>query len=299
MAVGEAFMTIGTSCLQHFAVNRAAVAAEVAEGVHQMRVGLRRLRAAMSFFKDLLHDNESARIRGELKWLLGELGQARDLDVLISESIEPLQQERVDGTALAALKTDLGHRRRTGFERAKEAVASDRYRQIVLDTALWIAGGAWSCTSDPLLAGRRDRCAVDFAAEEFARRDRKIRKKLKKLERLDPAQRHKLRIAAKKLRYADEFFAALYPRGAAKRRLKRHGKALKTLQSALGQLNDMHVHEKLAAVFVRSKRRTTKRLEKAFAMGLISGKEHARAQSLLAAAAAAGTELRTVKPFWN
>jgi CHAD domain-containing protein len=262
-----------------------------------MRVGLRRLRAAMSFFKELLPDGETTQIKSELKWLLGELGPARDLDVLISESVEPLQHEKADGAALAALERDLKQRRRTGFERAKAAVASDRYRATVLDTALWIAGGGWSKTSAPLIAGRRGRCIADFAAEELACRDRKVVKRVKKLEKLAPHRRHKLRIAVKKLRYADEFFGSLYDRSAAKRCLKCHGKALKRVQSALGKLNDMQVQEKMAGAFVRSKQRAKKKPQKAYAMGLISGKGHARGRALIATACDAGKELSGLKPF--
>jgi len=299
MTTGESFTAIALSCIHHFAGNRAAVEAGDAEGVHQMRVGLRRLRAAISFFKDLLQDRESARIKRDLKWLLGELGPARDLDVLISESVEPLQRERAHGTELAILKTDLKHRRRSGFERAKEAVASDRYRQIVLATALWATGGAWSTRAGPVAARRRGRGVVDFAAEEFARRQHKIGKRLKKIAKLDPHQRHKLRIAAKKLRYADEFFAGLYDRRRAQHRLERHGEALKALQSALGKLNDMQVHNKMAGDFVRTKRRAKKKPQKAFALGLISGEDHARAAGLMHTATKAGKHLTATKPFWN
>jgi triphosphatase len=299
MTAGEAFTAIALSCLHHFAGNREAVEAGESEGVHQMRVGLRRLRAAISFFNDLLQDAESERIKRDLRWLLVELGPARDLDVLISESVEPLERERADGAELALLKSDLTRRRRSGFERAKEAVASDRYRQIVLDTALWATGGSWVSSAEPLVAGRRDRCVADFAADEFARRHAKMRKRLKKIEKLDPRRRHKLRIAAKKLRYADEFFASLYHRGSAKRRLKRHGEALKALQSALGKLNDMQVHDKMADDFVRAKQHTKKKPQKAFALGLIAGKGHARARALLAQGVEAGKNLAAVKPFWN
>ena len=299
MAAGEAFTTIALACLHHLAGNRDALAAGMTEGVHQMRVGLRRLRAAISFFEGLLQDSESARLTRDLKWLLGELGPARDLDVLISESVEPLQRERAGGAELAALKGDLKHRRRNYVERAKEAVASDRYRQIVLDAALWMTGGAWSSSAEPLAAGRRDRRAVDFAAEEFARRHRKIAKKVKKLGKLDPRARHKLRIAAKKLRYAGEFFASLYERGGAKRRLKRHRKALKALQSALGKLNDMRVHDKMAGDFVRAKQRTQKKPQKAFALGLISGKDQAHVAALTRRTTKAGKDLIATKPFWN
>jgi inorganic triphosphatase YgiF len=299
MTAGDALTTIGLACLHHFAANRAAVEAGDSEGVHQMRVGLRRLRAAFSFFKDLLHDAESERIKRDLRWLLGELGPARDLDVLISETVEPLRRERAGGAELAILMTDLNHRRRSGFERAKEAVASDRFRQIVLDTALWTTGGAWTTGTEPLAAGRRTRCVADFAAEEFARRNGKIRKKLKKVAKLNPRRRHKLRIAAKKLRYADEFFASLYDTGRAKRRLNSHGEALKTLQSALGKLNDMYVHRKAAGDFVNGKHRAKKKAQKAFALGLISGDDRAHIAALMHAATKAGKHLAAAKSFWN
>jgi inorganic triphosphatase YgiF len=299
MTAGEAFTTIAVSSIHHFAGNRDAVEAGNAEAVHQMRVGLRRLRAAISFFKDLLQDAESTRIKRGLRWLLGELGPARDLDVLISESVEPLQRERAGGAELAMLKSDLKHRRRGGFERAKAAVAGERYRRIVLDAALWATGGAWSTNARPLATEHRNRRAGDFAAEEFARRQRKIEKRLKKIETLDPRRRHKLRIAAKKLRYADEFFSGVYDRHRAQRRLKRHDKALKALQSALGKLNDMQVHNKMANDFVRGKRGTKKKPQKAFALGLISGEDHAHAAGLIHAATRAGRHLAATKPFWN
>ena len=222
MTASDAFTTIALSCVHHFAGNRDAVIARMPEGIHQMRVGLRRLRAALSFFKEMLQDAESAGIKRELKWLLGALGPARDLDVLIDESVVPLQRERAGGNTLDALKVDLKQRRDACIERAKKAVASDRYRRLVLDTALWATGGTWATSSKPKPAEQRNRNAADFAAAELARREHKIEKKLKRLEKLDPRQRHKLRIAAKKLRYADEFFASLYEGGGARRRLKQH-----------------------------------------------------------------------------
>src|ERR1051325_6903209 len=81
MSAGEAFRAIALGCLHHAAANESAVRERDAEGVHQMRVGLRRLRAAIALFSDLLDDEEPARLKGELKWLTGELGPARDLDV--------------------------------------------------------------------------------------------------------------------------------------------------------------------------------------------------------------------------
>ena len=298
MTASDAFTTIALSCVHHFAGNRDAVIARMPEGIHQMRVGLRRLRAALSFFKEMLQDAESAGIKRELKWLLGALGPARDLDVLIDESVVPLQRERAGGNTLDALKVDLKQRRDACIERAKKAVASDRYRRLVLDTALWATGGAWATSSKPKPAEQRNRNAADFAATELARREHKIEKKLKRLEKLDPRQRHKLRIAAKKLRYADEFFASLYEGGGARRRLKQHRKALKALQSSLGKLNDMRAHQAMAGDFLRPRHRARKKPQKAFAFGFISGDDHAHSAALMRAATKAGKHLAGAKPFW-
>src|SRR5262249_7121373 len=147
---------IGFSCLHHFAANQDAVSHSDPEGVHQMRVGLRRLRAAMSFFKDLIEQPDSEHIKSELKWLTEKLGPARDLDVFLKEGAKPLEQEEpAAAREVATLAEDLESRRRAGFVQAKGAVESERYRKLVLECALWLAGGDWFTSRDPLVVARR------------------------------------------------------------------------------------------------------------------------------------------------
>lgn len=299
MPAAEAFQAIGLSCLRHFASNRDAVAEGDAEAVHQMRVGLRRLRAALSFFKELLANAETETIKRKLKWLTGELGPARDLDVFVEDSIGALEQEGPKISELQTLKSDLQNRRRAGFERAKASVGSDRYRRLVLNTALWLAGGNWLATRDPLLAARRAAPVEDFAARELTRRTGKIARTAKKLDSLDTQRRHKLRIAIKKLRYASGFFAGVFDGGKAKRRRKRLGTLLKDLQSALGKLNDIRVHDQMAQDFARPTPRGRKKTQKAFAFGLLTGKEHAEAKALVSTARKAGQRVSEAKPFWT
>src|SRR5207244_2097330 len=78
---GEALRVIGLACVRHFALNEAAVLAKDPEAVHQMRVGLRRLRAVLSLFKQMLDDPESEGVKSELRWLSQALDPARDFDV--------------------------------------------------------------------------------------------------------------------------------------------------------------------------------------------------------------------------
>jgi triphosphatase len=86
----EAFLVVGRSILCHIAANESVVRRSD-PGVHQMRVGLRRLRGAVALFKRVLGDKQSERIKSELKWLTGELAPARDLDVYERSNIEPLR----------------------------------------------------------------------------------------------------------------------------------------------------------------------------------------------------------------
>ena len=71
-----------------------------AEGVHQIRVGLRRLRAAMSLFAALLHDSQTARVKAELKWLAGELAPARELELLV-QRVAPMKRPALARYAIA------------------------------------------------------------------------------------------------------------------------------------------------------------------------------------------------------
>jgi triphosphatase len=295
MSSGAAFHAIATGCLHHLAANEPAVRAQDSEGVHQMRVGLRRLRAAMAVFSDLLDDDETARIKSELKWLTGELGPARDLDVYVTGNIKPLQRTLPDKRGLESLQSDLDARRSDAFARARKAVESARYRALVLDTLGWIEGGEWTTSDDQLIKAQRRRNAADFAREELGRRLKKVTKKAKRLTTLDARQRHKLRIGIKKLRYAGEFFAALFSGRKAPKRLRRFEKELKRLQDSLGALNDIAVHERLAGKYVG---RRGRRRQRAFAIGVVSGREQSRVDPLRAAAKKAADRFADVRPFW-
>ena len=299
LSAGAAFKVIGFSCLQHLAGNRDAVGREDAEGIHQMRVGLRRLRAAMSIFKSVIDGPECQKVKRELKWLMGELDAARDLDVLIKGGLGPLHNSRQGKADIALLEGELKEKREKEFTRAKIAAESSRYRKAILDTALWIADGDWSRTTDPLMTARRDREAADFAAEELSRRVKKIAKRVKRLDDLRLRQQHKLRIAIKKMRYACQFFASLFDGGKAVKARARLERRLKTLQSALGRLNDIRVHERLAGEYAKPKRRVKKKPQKAFAMGLLAGKDEGNVASLMAQARDAGKRFAKQSPFWT
>jgi triphosphatase len=146
LAAGEAFSLVGLACLRQVAANEEAVRNGKSEGVHQMRVGLRRLRAAISVFKGILQSAETNDLKRELKWLTEQLGPARDFDVLVSESVEPLREAVPQKQEISLLEAELKQKRDAGFDRARAAVETPRYRDLALETALWLIDGTWRQT---------------------------------------------------------------------------------------------------------------------------------------------------------
>ena len=301
MSVADGVRAIGRSCLKHIANNVPALQANDPEGVHEMRVGLRRLRTAISLFGDILTDPQTAAIKREARWLTAELAPARELDVLVTRVVLPARQRGSRLPGVSTISQELLQRRARALERAKGAVRSPRFRRLLLDVAAWLETGQWAKPRDDLLLERIESPIAAFAATELARRWRKIRKTGKALRKLDPQARHKLRIRGKRLRYAAEFFAPLFPgRKAAARREKFMAK-LKELQNALGDLNDIMVHESLIRANAGLEGRAAPRqvaYKRAYAAGLLTGYEDARFEPVLADAGKAACALLEVKPFW-
>jgi CHAD domain-containing protein len=208
-----------------------------------MRVGLRRLRAAMSLFKPFLHDRQTAAIKTELKWLAGELGPARELEVLVNRVVAPMKRQGRRWRGMPSLSQELAERRDAARTRAYDAVQSARFRALTVDLAAWLQAGLWTNPHDDLVQDRGDLPIATFAVEQLTRCWRKVRKRGKALAHLDARSRHMFRIQTKKLRYTTEFFATLFTTRRAVKRRKQFLPALERLQDGLGDLNDISVHE--------------------------------------------------------
>jgi triphosphatase len=292
----DGFKIIALACLKQIIDNETALIRGDLEGVHQMRVGLRRLRAAMSLFKALLHDQQTAAIKAELKWLAGELGPARELDVLVHRVVAPMRKRR-RWRGMPSLSREIAERRDAALKRAQDAVQSARFRSLTLDIAAWLETGQWTNPQDDLTRDRGDVSITAYAADELRRRWRKVRKQGKSLAELDAPKRHRLRIQTKKLRYAAEFFASLFTARRANKYRKRFLSALERLQDGLGDLNDIAVHEKRIAELGANHRRSNP--ARVFAAGLLTGREDARIEPAMTSATHAYADLVKVKRFWR
>ena len=276
----DAFRTIAMACLAQVSANAELLrVVRRPEAVHQLRVGLRRLRAAIGVFKPLLAEPERQRIETELKWLAGETDGARDLDVFIRDVFHPTAQD-APSPDLAALGRHLLTARGQAYDRVLAAIASPRYALLMLETTAWTETAALP-----------DEPVAPFASEALSRLHRQVEKRARDLTDLDAEARHHLRIRAKRLRYAAEFFADLFP---ARRRRKRYLKALERMQDSLGALNDLAV--------ARDRIPGEAHLddaEVAFAAGRVIGRRERDGAALLAAALKACGRFHDARPFWT
>jgi inorganic triphosphatase YgiF len=295
-----AFQLIASACLRQIVANKPAILAGDPEGIHQMRIGLRRLRAAISLFADIVADAKTRSIKTELKWLTDELGPAREFEVFLTKVVAPLGKQHPRLTGMRVLSHDLAERREAAIARAKAAVSSKRFRELTLNVAAWLEIGGWREPRSKLARERSEEPIGIVARAQLKRRWQKIRTRGRLLAKLDPQARHKLRIQVKKLRYATEFYKAVF---AGKKQEKRRAaflSALKDTQDCFGELNDIFVHENLTTKIAKaSVSRTSRPSRRVFAAGLLTGHEEARLKPILAAAEHAFRGLEKLNPYWN
>ncbi|WP_447952568.1 CYTH and CHAD domain-containing protein [Sphingopyxis chilensis] len=269
-APGRAFAIVAQSCIRQFRLNEALLLAEGSAGaLHQARVALRRLRSAFSIFRPIIGELGSA-LAADLRWLAAELGEARNLDVLLAR------------TRPGSLHDHVALARDAAYRRVGEVLEMPRTRQLMLDLAEWIARAGWPGPAEEDLPARA------YAVAALDHCYRRARKRGRKLAGLDDADRHEARKAAKKLRYAAEFLGSLFVRKRDRRRYAEFIASLQALQDQLGALNDLAmaalVLEKLGVAGDAEASRLTAEGQK---------------KKLLRAAEAAHGQLFDLKRFWR
>ncbi len=228
-----AFQRIAGECLAQLQGNVTKLGLNP-EYMHQTRIAVRRLRSALSLFGGVLPESLVG-VMTELRWLMGYLGPARDWDVFVTQTLPQIAEQLADNRALVRLQADAAGLRDARRQAALEAVLSQRYTRLVLTLGLQLVRQANS-SGKPVALG-------ELATQTLTRQHKHVRRKGRRHAELNMAEHHALRIAAKKLRYAAEFFAGIYPH----KRARLYLAALATLQDVLGALNDAVVTQRLLA----------------------------------------------------
>ncbi len=232
----DAFKSIAAALIARIASLRPAVEQRDPTGVHQMRIALRRTRVMITIFAGLVHGPETERLKRELKWLTGRLGPARDLHLM------DLKLQETSSAGSNAFRKRVATDRASAFTTAGRAVADKRFDKLLADLQRWADAGERAQTAQDVPAK-----AKTFAKRTLKRRAKRLIGKLDRLDELSDEQRHRVRIAAKKLYYTAGFFESLFAGRNSGKHLAKFSKRLKKLLDALGALNDAAVQRDLAS----------------------------------------------------
>ncbi|MBP0600779.1 CHAD domain-containing protein [Herbaspirillum sp. LeCh32-8] len=235
MGLEQAFGAIVGNCIEQIQANDIADGdPQDVERLHQMRVGVRRLRSAFTLFRDVIPLPQS--LAAEFEWLSTRIGAARDWDVLAGSTLTALPADAPAAINLKAVQEAARKQATAMHKGAVEAVASTRYTALVLQFGRWLLGAQWRDGMDEQQRAQLSQSLSRFAREMLRHDEKRMKKRGRKMEE-DPRSRHRTRIAAKKMRYDTEFFQALYGEKSSRPYLK----ALSRLQDQLGMLNDIAV----------------------------------------------------------
>lgn len=278
-------LTMGR-CYGHWMNNQAAALdGRDIEGVHQMRVALRRLRAALELFAPWLDDDNQARFSADVKWIAASLAAVRDLDVLSHGTLAPLREAFPGDGDLARLEECIGIRRQKACRRLALALGSPRYTSAVLTLGQWIVEHGWSA-GDPVLEEPAESHVSGALSDVYAQ----VLSHGEGFDTLNAAVRHQLRLRIKRLRYAIQFVGPVF------KGTDSWLQALSDLQEALGAANDAAVAGDLIRCCTRS---ASGKRSLARASGLVTGWWAARGEQLESDARARWRAFMELEPFWK
>ncbi|MFZ1365711.1 MAG: CHAD domain-containing protein [Brachymonas denitrificans] len=250
------------------------------EFVHQARVAIRRMRSADKAFAALPTDSVWNQLEAKLQTLGQQLGEIRDRDVLVRETIAAVEPTLSDKLRLEPIKKRLMVQREALMQALREDLESPRIGMLLLQVLHWLH-------QDPPAEAAEGKLRP-FTRDALNRRASSVDKLARRWHKLNEEQRHTLRKQVKKLRYTAEFFATLYDAD----KVKKYLSSQQAMQKVLGTMNDAavcrHMLETLASQYP----------ETAFAGGAVAGwyeridlESSQRTEQALEA-------LKEARPFW-
>ncbi len=284
LTVGESFRTVVDGALEHLFENRVPVLRGHPGGVHQSRVAMRRLRAALRAFKGVLPYDKRKAFNSELRWFQGRLAPARDWHVFLDETLPLISKANPDaGDHIEKLRRLAREERRRATHEAVEYLESKRYARLVLKFQTWLAE-----LEDEIPSREFNRPLVPFAEVVLRKTHRDLIRETRPLARLPGEDVHTLRKTGKKARYATEFFSPLWNGDDVQPYLK----LMARLQDKLGSSNDAVVARQILWNIRPG------RLD-ADTIRLVQDWSDARIHNRIRAAQPHWRRLRRAKPFWE
>ena len=237
-AIPEAAAAMMRSAFAQVLANHAALVHTAhPEAVHQMRVGLRRLRSTLSAFGPALDVSGAAGMLAATKSLFARLGDVRDADVFSAETAASLPKDLLDGELGSVLAEEVARFRQRTFGDVIDYLAGPEFARLTVRWHGWIEGGEWLRDERPVDRLLARRPVGEFAATRLANMHRRLIKRGRRALKGDIDDWHRARIAAKQARYAGGPLLLVLDEGGTD--AGRYSKRLAKLQDDLGKFNDM------------------------------------------------------------
>lgn len=239
VALDEAFATILRSCFLHLLQSLpAAEDGRNPEGVHQLRVALRRLRSALDMMRAVGALSNLDALRSEVKWLAQDLSAARDWDVFQLGTLPTIAKACPSVAGFDALGRAAAKCQSDAYRNAHDALDDRRCGIFLIGLGGWIETRGWRNDVAAEDLGQLAEPAVNFAQRILSEQYAKVLKRGRRFKSLTAEELHRLRLATKRLRYLSEFLLPLF---ADRKSARRFSRRLANLQEELGAFNDMAV----------------------------------------------------------
>lgn len=261
----------------------AVTEARAAEGVHQMRVELRRFRAIERVFRRQISGSRLRTLTAEARRIARALGPARDWDVFLGETMPAVARGNYAPGGFDLLAARANSIRARCWNDAIAEIADPSFSAFAF-TLLEAAH------TRPWRSVKLEQPIGDMAQKALNRRLRKTVRTAQAIDPSAPSSRHQLRVALKKQRYAVQLFRSLY----AKDRRLPYMRAMVRLQESFGAMNDAVVAQGLANEAAEGGGAEAMR-----AAGFIGGYYGARADAAAQQIDAAWSAFEKMSPFWR
>ncbi len=249
---------------------RGAVLGRDPEYLHQVRIGIRRLRSTLRAFRRLVRRSRALRLERELRAFQRALGAARDWDEFAGAGFAPVLLRAARGRRAVARRS------------ARTILTGAPFGAILQELLAWSGSRPWRAASDP------DQTLAAFGACAMQRLYRPLGREAKGIDWGDAARRHRVRIRVKRLRYGCDCFATVFRPDETRKLLHR----MHVLQHVLGELNDIQVQRRLLGEIARNA--GVAPLAKVARQAL-----DAREGKLIRSAGKAWSKFEKVRPYWR
>lgn len=233
----DVFTRILRACLHHLLQSLpAAEDGRDIEGIHQLRVALRRLRSALHLMRTVGSLSKLEMLRSEARWLASNLSAAREWDIFRTETLPGVAKACPAVAGFDALEDVAEKRCAAAYGKVRLVLSDRRCATFVLSLGAWIEARSWRSDVAPEDLSALAAPALGFAQRTLSTQYAKVLKRGRHLKSMNPDERHQLRLAVKKLRYGTDFLLPLCGEG---KMVKRFRDRLAELQEELGAYNDM------------------------------------------------------------